>query len=369
VDDPPMSDTRIPPESLTARGSTRWWIAGLAVGVVAIALLIVASDGRKLVEVAGAIDSSSLVLPLLCTAASYAAMARSYQRIAQAAGVTVGFLDILRITLVSTAANYVVSTGGLSGLAVRSYYFSEQHRLPWGGAVSISLAQTFITNLVLCAFLFWGVLNLLFYDDVEGRSLAAVAALFVLALVLCFGAVAIVASRSIRRRLFAGIVRAADFFSRAFVRRRAAVRASLALFEEELHEGTDFLISRGRDMLEPLVWVFLDWFLMLATLYAAFLCVGQNVAMHVVVIGFSTGVFLSTVNLVPGGLGIMEGSMAAVFASLGVPLEPAVVATLIFRVTYYVVPLVVSLVLFRDFTRGLRRARAVGSPSPNRSTA
>jgi uncharacterized membrane protein YbhN (UPF0104 family) len=49
---------------------------------------------------------------------------------------------------------------------------------------------------------------------------------------------------------------------------------------------------------------------------------------------------------VPGGLGVMETSMTAVFVSLGVPAEPAVVAVLIFRVAYYILPLLVSLFFF-----------------------
>ena len=43
---------------------------------------------------------------------------------------------------------------------------------------------------------------------------------------------------------------------------------------------------------------------------------------------------LSFASLIPGGLGVMEGSMAAVFASMGVPFETAVVAVLLFRIVY-----------------------------------
>jgi len=120
-------------------------------------------------------------------------------------------------------------------------------------------------------------------------------------------------------------------------------------------------------MAAPLIYIGIDWFLMLATLYAAFECVEHPVPMHVVVIGFSTGVFLSVINLVPGGIGIMEGSMAAVFSSLGVPLETAVVATVIFRASYYILPLALTLLFLRPMLAAgrpsLRRA-----PSPEPST-
>jgi len=78
-----------------------------------------------------------------------------------------------------------------------------------------------------------------------------------------------------------------------------------------------------------------------------------------VVIGFGVGILFSLVSLVPGGLGVMEGSMTAVFVSLSVPLEPAVVAVLIFRLVYYVMPLLVSVVFFHGVM--LQAARGVAS--------
>ena len=364
-----MDESRIPPESLPRSRSPRWLIAGLGVGLGVLGLLVAYSDGRRLIEVAGNIDRSKLLWPLFCTAGSYAAMALSYQKIALAAGLDLPYPEIFRVTLVSTAANYLLSAGGLSGLAVRSYYFSQQHRLRWGSAVSISLAQTFITNLVLFAFLFWGLLNVIFSGDIAGRSLFELFLLFVVSVVLCLGAVAVVAYRKARLKLFAALIGLADLISRIFVSRRGALRSRLALFEEELHEGVDFLIAQGPRMIAPFLYICVDWFLMLATLYGAFRCVGQAVPMHIVVIGFSAGVLLSIVNLVPGGLGIMEGSMAAVFAGLGVPLESALVATVIYRVNYYVVPLLITLVFFRGMIPTTVPSPLVESPSKERSAS
>lgn len=295
-------------------------------------------------------------------------MAVSYQRIAAAAGLSLGFGEMLKITLASTATNYVFSTGGLSGLAVRSYFFSQHHGLKSGSAVSISLAQTFLTNFVLLAFLFWGLLNLLFEGQLRGSSELIIGFLFVLSLLLSSGAVAVVTSRTARLKLFAFLMRIPDFVSRAFRDRGEAIRSRLELFEAELHEGVDFLIARGAKMIPPLLYIGIDWFLMLATLYSAFYCVKHVVPMHVVVIGFSTGVFLSIINLVPGGLGIMEGSMAAVFAAFDVPIETAVVATVIFRASYYVLPLALTLVFLRPML-AIGRSRPSGARSPAEHSA
>jgi uncharacterized membrane protein YbhN (UPF0104 family) len=64
-----------------------------------------------------------------------------------------------------------------------------------------------------------------------------------------------------------------------------------------------------------------------------------------VIAGFAIGMFFSIASLVPGGLGIMEGSMAAVFVGLGVQFEQAVVAILIFRAAYYGLPILATLVV------------------------
>lgn len=338
-----------------------------ALGLAAFLCLFLLSDGPTLLRILREIRPETLAAPLACTILSYAAMAKSYQEIARTAGLHVSFPEMARITLVSTAANYVISTGGLSGLAVRSLYFSQRHGTGWGNAVSISLAQTFVTNLVLLAFVAWGLVNLVWVDEPALRSAPVALALFALSLLLCALAVVLVASRRVRERLFAFLLAVADFVSRPFVRHRAALTRRLALFEEELHEGVDFLIVRRRQMAGPIVYIVLDWLFMLATLYTAFRCIGAEVPMHVVVIGFSTGVFLSVVNLVPAGLGIMEGSMAAVFAALGVSLETAVVATVIFRVLYYFLPLLLTALLFPEMLRQASRLGWSTAASPPRA--
>jgi glycosyltransferase 2 family protein len=336
------------PTTPSGRGRSPRWIAfGFLVGLGLLVVVILAADGKELLQMVGEMPPWKLLLPLLCTMGSYSAMARSYQQIAALAGLRLGFRETCALSLVSTAANYVFSTGGLSGLAMRSYYFSQRHGARWGTAVSISLAQTVVTNLVLCAFLFWGLLTLFFHREVERASVIAAGAFFLVSFALFLLIVAVVGSRRTREVVFGGLLAIADRLAAPFGRRGRALRDRLEDFESELHEGVDFLIARGRRMWGPVFYIWLDWFLMMATLYAAFVCVGVSVPMGVVVIGFSIGVFLSIVNLVPGGLGIMEGSMAAVFAGLGVPLEAAVVATLLYRVFYYLFPLLLSLLFLR----------------------
>jgi uncharacterized protein (TIRG00374 family) len=57
------------------------------------------------------------------------------------------------------------------------------------------------------------------------------------------------------------------------------------------------------------------------------------------------------VSMIPGGLGAQEGSMGAVYALLGVPLEQAMLAAILFRAVYYLVPFLISLAFYRRLLR------------------
>jgi hypothetical protein len=60
----------------------------------------------------------------------------------------------------------------------------------------------------------------------------------------------------------------------------------------------------------------------------------------------------------------MEGSMAAVFSSMGVPFETAVVAILLFRVVYYLLPLLISLFFLHGmFVQGTSVGKEISDDS------
>ena len=111
-------------------------------------------------------------------------------------------------------------------------------------------------------------------------------------------------------------------------------------------------------MMGPLFYILLDWVFTLLVLQTSFLAVGYPLPISYVIVGFALGMVLSLVSLIPGGLGIMEGGMAAIYVGLGVPLETAVVAILIFRVVYYVLPLLFSLFFMHGmFIQGTHLSR------------
>jgi hypothetical protein len=291
-------------------------------------------------------------------------MAKSYQGIARAAGCSVPFGEMLKITFVANTINYVLSTGGLSGFAVRMYFFTRMS-IPSNTAVVVSLAQTFMTNATLLVFILGGFFYLLSAQDLEGFTGILLSILLTVFLAAAVVAVMLLVRPRLRRRTLFWLGQTAHWALHRTVPHRAPPRTHVWRYVFNLNRSIEFLLARRSKMIPPLLYILLDWVFTLLILQTAFLALRYPIRPTYVVIGFAVGIVLSFASLIPGGLGIMDGSMAAIFAGFGVPFETAVAAVLLFRAAYYVLPLLISLFFLRGMF-ALGRSLATESESNER---
>ena len=322
----------------------------LVVAFLGMVVAVLWADRDEFTDIIKEVEPARLLIPLFLGLLSYGAMARSYQGIAHAAGADLPFFAWLRITFVSNTINYIVTSGGLSGLAVRMLLLSK-HGVASGRAVVISFVQTFLTNFTLLLFIVAGLGSLVVREHVPRvEVIAGIVAVVVFSVVLGYASVLVVNRRVRRLTLFFLTHRAHQVMHRVLPRWTPS-RQRLLRLRRNMNEGFDFLTERRDKMIWPVIWILLDWVLTLAILWYAFQSLNNPVPVTVVLIGFGVAVLCSLISLVPGGLGIMEGSMTAVFVSLGVPKSVALLASLIFRLSYHVTPLLVSAFLFRGLFR------------------
>lgn len=331
----------LPINAASVRGS-RWVRGALVLGLGAFATIFLFTDFRELWAVLANANVWMLALPVLCMGLSYLTMARSYQGIAIAAGCPVSLTEMLKITFVANSMNYLVATGGLSGFAVRLYFFTRLG-MPSQIAVVVSLAQTFLTNITLLAFVLVGFAYVFASHTLQGSALIATTILLVLALIAAAFSALLLLHPRLRRRTLFWIAQSAYWLMHRLLPNRTPPRTHIWRYQFNLNRGIAFLLSRKEAMVAPLFYILTDWFLTILILYTSFLSVRYWIDFAEVIVGFAVGIVLSFASLIPGGLGVMEGSMAAVFSSMGVPFETAVVAVLLFRVAYYLLPLLISL--------------------------
>ena len=134
-------------------------------------------------------------------------------------------------------------------------------------------------------------------------------------------------------------------FFRLIVRRD--IKSGLQNFEVTLSIGLTDIRHRPQTLALPVALVFADRVIRVAIVWACFQALGSEVGLAVTVTGFAIGVAVGVMSMVPGGIGVQEGSMAGSYHLLGVPLEEAVLAALLFRAVYYIAPFGISLIFYR----------------------
>ena len=345
-----------PNESLRRR--IRRGVVFTVIALVAVyAYMMATAGGRGLLDTLAELEPHRLVLPLFATLLSYVTMSLSYEGITRAAGSTVRSRDMLRITLVANTANYVLPTGGLSGFALRMVMLNKKG-ISAGRAVLISFTQTLLTNLMLMVFIVYGLIYLMFTRRLETLSIVLVGTVVIILTAFLAACLAMVYRKSFRTRL---LDRLLDLTSRGLKRFGYYDRYSARSrrFFHHINDGMSFFASKPRAMIGPLAWIFLDWIFTIAVLYAAFYSIGSAVTYGQVVVAFSVGIVFAVLSFVPGGVGVLEVALSEMFESGGIPKSESVLAILIFRVSFYLIPVLLAMVLARG-------AFAEADPSPTK---
>ncbi|WP_273841644.1 lysylphosphatidylglycerol synthase transmembrane domain-containing protein [Rubrobacter calidifluminis] len=314
-------------------------VALLAVAIPAGAVLVVQARG----DVSGVLVRARpwpVGAALLLTAASYLFLSGSFAVLGRVFGVSLARRELFTVGFVSCALGYLTSAGGAAGYSLRVLVARRRGR-PAENMLAASMAHSVMNNLILVllvpagGILLLGSARLSAGWGADGRGVVLFAGILA-------ALAALVSVRRVRLPLWRALQ---GTFAGGFLGRLWG----------EIRGGVALLRSRPRNALVPLALSVADWGCSAGALWFCFDALGYHLAPAVLLAGFVLGAVAGAASMVPGGLGVQEASMSALFALLGVPLGKAVLAALLFRIVYYVLPFMVSLPLYR----GLLRREAV----------
>ena len=322
---------------------------------IAVAVLIGVSDMRKMIRLSAKLDPYFLGLSFCAAFTSYLLIALSLKKILELMDIRLSFLEIFNISWVSTSINYVLSTGGIGGFTARVYLLKKKG-VSYSDTIVVSIIHTFIINVILMLFVLIGFTSLITSKQMRAHNFIVSSFLIFIALYMTYLAFKSVINREFREswidRIAWWVNKLSSFFSKK--EEDLIAGGKLASFKGEFNQGMELMGLRRGELKAPVLYVFLDWIGCLLTLYFCFLAIHYFIPPEVLVVGFAVGLFASILSLVPGGLGVMEGSMAAIYYSLNVPLEEAIVAVILYRLVYYVFPFLTSLLLYRSLFKEAR---------------
>jgi uncharacterized protein (TIRG00374 family) len=331
-------------ESMGARSASNRLIQIIFLVIAVAGLVLIMVEIDQVVTTIGQADWTMLPGALLATTLAYLCMSLSFALVGRLLGLHMEWRDLALIGFVTNVINHVVTAGGLAGYSLR-YLLMKRQGISFKDVFALSALHFYLTSLDMLTMFPVGVAYLMRHAVVNQRVAALLGSLAVVLATAAVLVALLIFSQRWRHHLFQIVVRIAG---RTLGR---DLRGQLGQLEETMTRGA-LAVRRSPGQLGwVMVLTWLDWLGSAIVLGFCLDAFGPAVPFGVVVTGFVIGIVAGVASMIPGGLGVQEGSMTGVLALLGVPFGQAFLAAILFRAVFFFLPYMVSL----GFSRWLLR--------------
>jgi uncharacterized protein (TIRG00374 family) len=248
-------------------------------------------------------------------------------------GLTRQYIKLLHSTLiVMGAASVGMVAGGMVGSSAAIYRWTSQEDGHPEGATLASILPSLFNNLVLVLVSIFGLVHLILVHDLSRAQLIGFSAI-ILILSLVIGLITF--ALRYRDRATVAVLWVSSHLTR--LRRRPFDPSMTQESTRNLFAAWDSLRSGAWQ--KPALGAVLNVTFDMLTLYFLFVAAEHEVSPGVLLAGYGLPLLLGKMAfVVPGGVGVVEGSMAALYDGLGVPDSITVVVVLGYRLISFWLP-------------------------------
>jgi len=245
-------------------------------------------------------------------------------------------LPLFRCVMISTASTSLgLVWGGQLTNAASIYRWMRSSGTPPQMALLSGWLPSLLNDVVLIAISIFGLIYLFVLHRLP-RAIT-IAFFLIFGILLLITAVLVWGAQNKARitKLLHGVGR-----RWAKLRRRAYDPKAIAEHVEQLYNASTNLRHGG--WRGPLLGGVANIVFDAMTLYLLFLAAGVTISPAVLLAGYGLPILLSRFTFLPGGIGIIEGGMAAIYKVLAVPSAPLVLAILTYRLLSFWIPLLLG---------------------------
>jgi uncharacterized protein (TIRG00374 family) len=309
----------------------------------------VAADWANARRVLRDADWRLLAPALLVTAFSYLCASAAYAQAGRAFGLAAPTTRLLLAGFVTMAVNNLITLGGVAGYSVGALMLHDRET----GLRDIAATSVFNSYLYFAVGTTCLPLSLLYL--IVGRHLPPRAETGIVLVVVLGCLFAVLVNLAVfLPRFRSALLR---FLGSAFRRlTRRDIEGRLNSFDDSFTHGLTLLRSHRGRLLGLLAGIIGDWLFCVAAIWFCFAALGIRLHAGVMLTGFFIAIAAGALSMLPGGMGVQDGSMAGVYALLGVAFGPALLAAVLFRVVYYLVPFAFGLAVYGRLMRTSARS-------------
>lgn len=333
-------------DSLAGSKSTRQRIAlGFIIASVIAGIVLAILDWEKFLPVLQQADWKLIPAALLLTLVSYTCVSYAFALVSRMLGIAMRPNELAEVAFVSTILNHVLTTGGVAGYSVR-YLLMHRRGVSLKDVLAASLLHFYLTSLDMLTMLPIGFLYLLLNATLPQGVTALLGLMTLFMTAVAVLATLVIFHESWRTRLGSILERLAHKLL------RWDLHEQLARFDATLSRGVAAMRREPLTVLAVMALTWIDWFSSVIVVYLCFDAFGAPVKLGVILSGYVIGVMAGVLSMVPGGFGVQEGSMAGVFVLLGASFEQSILASILFRGIFFLIPYGVSLGFYGRLLRG-----------------
>lgn len=334
---------------MTRRG--RLLLGGGVVALLLLAVLFGLSDFGELLRRAQELRLRESLFAGLAALLSYACIGGCHRSLLALLGHELPLGVLIRASFVSTVANRSIRSGGATGFALLAWLLARRG-IPSSAVLSSTAGFLLMTN-ALFAGLFVAAL------PVAAATFGGGGALLVLALAAAgFLTTLLVGGRIVlhedsRARWSRRALTLVDWLGRRF--RRPALSERATEFLSRFDAAARLLVQRRDRTGAAWAWAAVRVGASIACLWFCVAAVGPRLGLAALLLAYTVSKVVGSLSFVPGGLGLIEGSLVGVFVAFGLTYEEALLAALLSRVLYHLLPAAVALLLLGPLLGEARR--------------
>lgn len=241
-------------------------------------------------------------------------------------------LSLWRGMLVTLAGGSIgLVAGGVVGSSAAVYRWTLTGGLSGQAAALCGALPGLFNNLLLALIAMLGLLHLLLIHQLSRLQIVSFCLILALLALLVAGGLWGVTHPKALQFLLSRLGQ-----GWAGVRKR---RYSPAVAEERVNQLVNtWMVLRGGGWRGPLLGAGLNIGFDLLTLYLLFVAAGHTVSPGVLLTGYGLPLLIGKVGFLPGGVGLVEATMTAIYASMSVPNNVTVVVILGYRLLSFWIP-------------------------------
>ena len=320
-----------------------WVIISCLISVSALVWFIY--DGKdNFLKIWREVNTFYLVLSLFASGIIYVFMGLSLWETLKLLGKKINIGACMSIAFVSTTVNYLISTMGVSGFALRAHLLGKRG-VPLGISVMASIVISVLLYVVLFVIILQGSLLLILSSGMSKEQMIQnFAAVIGIALVGA-GITAFFFNSEFR---YKGMRKTFMLINKVIYKLFGALipKNNFSAFAAQLDNGIKTIHKNKSKMTATIIYICGDWTFTILILYLAFLAIGIKIGIGILLAGFAVGMATTLIPVLPGGIGAMEIAMATVFSQAGIDWDSALMAALIYRFVYYIIPGIVSIFVY-----------------------